>query len=318
MLHLTAVTPLYPPGSRVGAWLATHEFLAAMADRGHYVEVVPSLSRPGSTYDLDGVHVRTLKSLHGCIRKADVVLSHLGDRGSTHRKALGLGKPSVRMIHGGNIDVRQLNGAALVVCNSEATKHLLGRWSGNVVVCPPPTDPEVFRTSPGAHVTLVNLSQAKGGDVFWKLARELPKVPFLGVQGSYGDQIFGRAPNVTVLAPTNNMRDDVYAETKLLLMPSLVESWGMVAVEAMCSGIPVLARPTPGLREVLGSAGTFVEGASVGRWSAAIQGALVPENWSRLSRLALQRVSQLDPDGSRDRFCDAVEALVDGDGGVVS
>jgi hypothetical protein len=42
-------------------------------------------------------------------------------------------------------------------------------------------------------------------------------------------------------------------------MPSHYESWGMVASEAMASGIPVICSDTPGLRENCGDAAIYAE-----------------------------------------------------------
>jgi glycosyltransferase involved in cell wall biosynthesis len=42
-------------------------------------------------------------------------------------------------------------------------------------------------------------------------------------------------------------------------MPSLYESWGRTATEAMCSGIPVICTETGGLAENCGKAGVYVE-----------------------------------------------------------
>ena len=48
----------------------------------------------------------------------------------------------------------------------------------------------------------------------------------------------------------------VYANTRLLLMTSLwLESFGLVAAEAMLNGIPVLASNRGALPETLGGAG---------------------------------------------------------------
>ena len=44
-----------------------------------------------------------------------------------------------------------------------------------------------------------------------------------------------------------------YAVTKLLLMPSLMENAGFVAMEAMTNGIPVLASNRGGLPETIGN-----------------------------------------------------------------
>ncbi|WP_262928542.1 glycosyltransferase family 4 protein [Streptomyces sp. CBMA152] len=52
------------------------------------------------------------------------------------------------------------------------------------------------------------------------------------------------------------MREHVYSRSRVILMPSLYESWGRVAVEAFASGIPVIAHTTPGLVESMGEAGS--------------------------------------------------------------
>jgi glycosyltransferase involved in cell wall biosynthesis len=48
-----------------------------------------------------------------------------------------------------------------------------------------------------------------------------------------------------------------------LLQPSLGEGFGLPALEAMACGCPVVASDIPALREVLGSAGTFVPTANI-------------------------------------------------------
>ncbi len=50
-----------------------------------------------------------------------------------------------------------------------------------------------------------------------------------------------------------------YAVTKLILMPSLMENAGFVAMEAMSNGIPVLASNRGGLPETIGDAGFLID-----------------------------------------------------------
>jgi glycosyltransferase involved in cell wall biosynthesis len=116
------------------------------------------------------------------------------------------------------------------------------------------------------------MNEAKGGKLFWELARVMPDKQFLGVKGAYGEQIgFARKlDNVTILENTPNIQE-VYAKTNILLVPSHYESWGRVAIEASCSGIPVIAAPTPGLTESLGESGIFADPNSVAEWVEAIR-----------------------------------------------
>ena len=86
-------------------------------------------------------------------------------------------------------------------------------------------------------ITLINLCENKGARLFWALAARMPKTQFLAVKGAYGTQIVQDLPNVEVQehVPGDQMRDKVYARTRVLLVPSSYESWGRVAVEAMAS-----------------------------------------------------------------------------------
>lgn len=132
------------------------------------------------------------------------------------------------------------------------------------IVLHPPVDIDSMKTkTTGEYITLVNLNEHKGSGLFYELAERLPQFNFLGVQGGHGEQVIKDLPNVTIIGQTKNMRDDVYAKSKIVLMPSLYESYGMVSVEAMASGIPVIADPTPGLVEAMGNAGTYINRGSV-------------------------------------------------------
>lgn len=274
------------------------------------MEVSRSLAK-GDGYTIDGVTVHPgPPDYERLLTGADVLVCHAGDDGRASTAALAAGVPVVRMVHGtaGRVS---LDGASLVVCNSQATAKQIG-WDGPQVVCRPPVNSTEFCTVPGDRVTLVNLSEAKGGAVFWALADSMPDLGFLGVRGGYGAQVMrNHRPNVEIVRrPTEDMRDDVYSRTRVLLMPSAFETWGMVGIEAMCSGIPVIAHPTPGLTESLGDAGIFVDRTDIDRWEREIRRLQDPDEWATASALALARSEELAAMHDPAVFAEAIEALV--------
>lgn len=312
-MKITAVTPLYPPGSLVGAWLATHDMLRACVAQGHDVRVVSSLAS-GPGYALDGIRVENgTKWIRDAVLEADVVVSHLGDQGSAHELAVRRGVPSVRIVHGlaspNQLKVCRVLPAALLVFNAESARAA-ARWDGPAMVVRPPLRPERFRTTPGDMVTQVNVSDAKGGQLFGKLIRFMPDVEFLAVLGGYGRQRVPYGRNVQVVQPTADMRADVYRRTRVVTIPSKWETWGMVGPEAMCSGIPVVAAPTPGLRESLGDAGVFVETTDFGGWLREVRRLLEPGEWEEASGRALERAAELAAQDDTVAFVEALEGLV--------
>lgn len=63
---------------------------------------------------------------------------------------------------------------------------------------------------------------------------------------------------------------DAYANALAFVIASDRESYSMPVAEAICCGLPVLARDHPVLRETVGPAGLFVAGDDPGRWRAAL------------------------------------------------
>ncbi|GGX98547.1 glycosyltransferase family 4 protein [Streptomyces fructofermentans] len=328
MKRLTVVARLhgYPPDHNAGAEWMTHSMLRALAARGHDVRV--HLFRSSSfwgRYALQGVQVwpmnaaaRTAGAL-GAL--ADVVISHL--EGVPFAKDAGArgGVPVISICHNTHgRTFEEASGVDLAVYNSQWMQTAANAfYDGSALEAPsrtlvvrPPVYAEDYRTVPGDRVTLINLNDNKGGGLFWELARRMPDVPFLGVHGSYGDQITGRLPNVEVLShiPGSAMRERVYGRTRVLLAPSEYESWGRVAAEACASGIPVLAHPTPGLSECLGGAGTLLDRDDPDAWEKALRRLLAePGVWEQASAAASRRSLELDPAEELEAWCAAVEEV---------
>ena len=306
----------YPPGECIGSWLMTHSLLRALVTRGHEADVVLSMA-DGEPYVLDGVRVWPHTGKADPFRflaDADVIVTHMGDAGRATTLGQMCGIPVVQICHNtGSQSAASIRrgGASLVVFNSEQMAAQFGDQSGKSIIVRPPVDVGEYATTPGECITLINLSEDKGAGVFYRLAGMFPDQRFLGVVGGYGKQIVRPGPNVEILehVPADRMRDEVYARTRILLMPSARESWGRTGVEAMASGIPVVAHPTDGLRESLGSAGIFADRDDLDAWAAAVRLLLDKRRWNGASRRAKKRAKELDPTADLERWCVAVEEL---------
>lgn len=326
-LNVVARLHAYPPDHNAGAEWALHEMLRALARRGHAVQVL--LTRPAVTrepYDLDGVHVLPYAvgdqaRFSAAVRRADAVTSHLENVPGAASLSRGFGKPLIVMCHNTfplTWQPMQRGSTALAVVNSQwmsakaedAFKGSVQR-PDRILVVRPPVWAEEYRTRPGDCITLVNCTLSKGAGVLEELARRMPERKFLAVRGSYGEQQPPNLDNVLVLdhMPGRQMRDEVYARTRLLLMPSDYESWGRVGVEAMASGIPVLAHPTEGLTESLSDAGVFCDREDVDAWQKAIEDLDDRDAYRAASRRAKARSKQLDPSEDLAAWCEAVEGV---------
>jgi hypothetical protein len=311
-VRIQAFLIAYPPQARVGAWLATHGLLAHAAKLGHDVNVCTE--DRVIAYEHEGVKVEANQAfISQLAQQADITLSHLGDDDRGVKVAMHYDKPHVRMCHGyppfGAHTLDHYKPPELAVFNSQSMYESF-HYDGPSIVCHPVLRPDEFRTTPGDSIGLANNSAEKGAELFDQLARYMPEYHFLGIKAGHGSRYDMHRRNLTTMEKTFNMRDDFYSKIRILLMPSITETWGMVALEAMCSGIPVIAHPTPGLLESCGHAGIFHMRDDLDAWITEIERLHDPDEYAAQSKLCLERADEIANDDSADRFVAALERLV--------
>jgi len=235
------------------------------------------------------------RDVTGAVQGADVLLTHHEAIPPAARAAAVLGLPLLAVQHNtGQATKRWVKSKAVTalifnsqwVCEDWATvQPTLPRH-----VVYPPVDPADYAViQQDSLVTQINL--AKNGALLWEVARLLPDTGFLAVKGGWGEQIIPKVipDNVEVIEPTDDPVGEIYARTRILLVPSLYESWGRVGMEAASSGIPVIASPTPGLQESLSYAGLFRDPKSLVHWAEAITALSDPDVYAAYSCMACQR-----------------------------
>lgn len=318
-MKIACLTHFYIEDNRAGGELMMHALLKSLADAGHDVTAyITDTIMPNTV--IDGVNV-----VYGV--RPDVVLETIQcdvvvtqfqngpfamDHAKRHRK------PLIYVVHNDlwqtSKIVRMLAPRDLVVFNTKWVKNF-NRTSAQQIVVHPPIDRKQFKTKTTKEfITLVNLTAAKGADIFMQLARLFPNEKFLGVKGGYwkSEQIDINLPNVTIIDNTPNMRDDVYAKSKIVLMPSTYETFGMVAAEAIVSGIPVIATPTAGLKENLGDAGVYARRGSneMTRWKEALSMLLNNKDYyDEMSKKSVIRSKFIDSNSELKEFVKQVESL---------
>lgn len=234
----------------------------------------------------------------------DVVI---GQQWATHEAsswATALRRPFVMLVHGPGQYEHFHPHCDLVVFNSDVERHRASRALGPTpatVVHPPVFRCDYATSGDGGSVTFAGRGRSKGGAVAAAVARALPDVPFLFVT----DDELGALPgNVELLPGTRDMKG-VYARTRVLLVPSVEESYGRVAVEAAMSGIPAVVSDLPGIREATNGLATFVrDGES---WEAAVSHVLDTYEARRAEAHSLARLR--DPADEIDRLHERLAAI---------
>lgn len=206
-----------------------------------------------------------------------------------------------------NIDI--IKKANLVVANS--------RFIANLVTKKCNVDPIIFYPSVDSkkyliefnlkeYVTIINLTNLKGADIFFKIAKSLPTKKFLVVGGdrhllnSLRKSNFG---NVTIIEKTSNMQD-IYSKTRILLFPAKwPEPFGRVVIEAGVSGIPTIASNRGGLPEAVGTGGIVIDDIyDINKWVNAINSLDDLSLYNQLSENAKENSSMYSLDFYFENF----------------
>lgn len=297
---------LYPPLHLCGAERVAHETLKFLQSKGHQIRVLHN--RTPVDYMYDGLEVMPKsRNVIDMFQWADVVFTHLDyAKWSTHLARMTR-KPLYFFSHNSSHFYDEMmndNQNTRAVYNCNAIKDLL-KYDCPSFVLHPPCDwrwYDVSKTAKPECITLINLNENKGCNQFYQIAKAMPHKRFLGVIGSYDEQVVERLPNVEIVEKMTDIRP-VYERTRILLMPSEYESWGRTATEAMCSGIPVIATPTFGLKENISEGGLFIEDRDdINAWVKAIEDLDKEENYKAASDYAFKRSRELDPVNELEGF----------------
>jgi len=301
---------LYPPHHVCGAEMMLHQLNKYLQSKGHTIKVLLKQANQfkiESHYIWENIDIFPPDQYNETMlfQQADAIITHLDYSAWTQALAGIYKKPVFQIIHN-SFPREHIKNAELqqyIVYNSNWIKEEL-QYPHPSIVFHPPTDYRYYdiKQDPwdGQYITLINLDQNKGGEILRDIACKMPDYKFLGVKGSYSEpmkigQITDQPPNVLIMDKQVDILP-IYKMTKILIMPSLYESWGRTATEAMCSGIPVIASYTPGLKENCANAGIFVsDRMNIDEWVKAIEKLHNEKTYRKWSDKAKARSRELDP-----------------------
>ena len=292
--------------------MMAHRMIKHLQSKGHNVRVLlhqANYYRINNTYTYDGVDVfpPNQNVIENLFRWSNCVFTHLDYTRWSIGMAAMFRKPLFHIIHNTHLypEIENAEISQHIVYNSLWAKHKLGyKWSNFILT--PPVDYRDYDTNvetiDNQYITLINLNENKGGKIFEEIARLMPNKKFLGVMGSYDDQITSNLPNITYINKTTDILS-VYKQTRILLMPSTYESWGMTATEAMSSGIPVICSEAEGLKENCGKAGIFIKDRNdIQSWVKEITKLDDAKAYAAASKKAKGRAREHDPRKALDEF----------------
>lgn len=192
-----------------------------------------------------------------------------------------------------------------IIANSPYTASVVAR---HFDIEPPVVPPVVHLSAYVTHrpdarcLTLVSPHPRKGLDLALEIAVRLPDIPLLLVEGwplerrarnALQAQIAPLA-NVRLHSSTADMRN-IYRQTRIQLVPSELETFGRVVVEAQASGIPVLSSDKGALPWVVGAGGrVFGSDQGVADWVGYIDSLRDAQSYATVSRAACDNTTRAD------------------------
>lgn len=310
-----------PPMRYVGGELMTLELLSYMALQGHRVSIyvgewdvrMPGIYRSMRVYDASYLN-------DDVARRHDVFITHPEVRTKVWQYVRRM--PYVGVVHNVNEptmrSLQRVTPALTIVGSDWTRRHMPDEVLRNgVSVCAPPMvvsqttrtkfpDPSATPTLEGCaarcaasssakqrmegsgHITMINLSVAKGGMILQFASDRLPDHKFLGVLGGHGPQVTDYRSNVTLHEHTQDMAA-VYSKTRVLIFPTRSETYGIVVSEAMQHGIPVIASSLSAVREAGGDAAIYINPYDGPSWVEALKDLDDPDQYQHWANKSLER-----------------------------
>jgi hypothetical protein len=311
-MTLTAFLHGYPPLWSMGGEMASHRTLRAVPGSVVFTTTLED-------YQLDGVSVMPMTGVSvQCIKDdarsvgASVLFAHSLLSDETIRAAWQMRLPSILAVHAPPHYAKDLrrawSSAKVRLYNTETARH---NWRDpkGWILHPPVGEPSAMLEGPRNALTLTSSLVNKGAARVLTLAKRRWDQRFIIVESpahpTHGDPAFWeqaeKLDNVEVwprLHPDEMNR--LWAETRVLLVPSRYETYGMAAVEAAWYGIPSVHVDTPHVREGIGVAARLIKTTKLDELDHALtEVELEYDLWSeraysRVGMLAWREVEELE------------------------
>ena len=175
--------------------------------------------------------------------------------------------------------------AGIVAIGRHMAEYIERELKRNVAVIHPP----IYGSGPYANhanferglIVMINPCEIKGISIFLKVAERLPAYEFAVVPGwgttAADRQALARLPNVRILPNARDI-DDILAQTRVLLMPSLwYEGFGLIVMESLLRGIPVVASDSGGLKEAKQGTGYVIPVHTIERYQPVFDEHAMPK-----------------------------------------
>lgn len=321
-MTLAAFLHGYPPGWSMGGEMSTHRTLRAVP--GSVV-----FTQAPTAYQMDGVSVMPARGgSHDAIRAdaesvgATVLFGHSSLSQATIRAAKRMRLPSVLAVHAPprfGADLRRAWAAATVrVYNTEVARKNWNDVKEGWLLHPPVGQASAPMAGPHDALTLTSSLLNKGVERVLALAEKRSDQRFIIVESpahpTHGDPLFWehaeKLDNVEVwprLHPDEMWK--LWVETRILLVPSRYETYGLAALEAAWHGIPSVHVDTPHVHEGIGTAARLLTTLSVDELDKALTE--VESEYRAWSDRAFDRVGSLATREADEleRFAAGVAAL---------
>lgn len=311
MKTVVALSHGYPPEWNMGGEVSLHRMLQITDGEKHV------LTKTHMPYTFEGVEVHKINAVDVLnIRtdakpiarqlselKANVVIGQNELSLAAVRAARMVEAVSVVSVHtppryGSNI-MEALSQADCAVYNTRTSAIEWGEPEAMVVHPPISPLPEKTYTKGDAY-TLLSSLRNKGVETVIELAKRYKDKRFIIVR-SPAEPTHGLANLETIVKDIPNIElkprvapeevEEYFKQTRILLVPSRYETYGMSAIEAAGYGIPTVHVDTPHVREGIGDGAILVPGLNVDATARGID--IIESNYDMYSLNARKRAEWL-------------------------
>jgi hypothetical protein len=317
-MTVVALSHGYPPLWNMGGEVSLHRSMTAIKGK----RVV--LTNTESEYYIDGIQVTQINTPDVLNIKANPVpianqLQDFNARVVIGQNELSLpgvlaansiGAVSIVNVHTppkyGKLIRQAVVSADYAVYNTETSAKQWGEPRA-LVLHPPISDLPSNTSTRGDAYTCLSSLRNKGVQVVLSLAEMHPDKRFIIVRSpaepTHGipdlEEQAARLPNVE-LHPRVDPKDvhKYLKQTRVLLVPSMYETYGMSAIEAAGYGIPTVHVDTPHVREGIGDAAVLVPALDVERTASGIE--LIEKNYNKYSLGARARAEFISKRQSKE------------------